>query len=162
MVNLPTFESFSSVFDLQDVVKGEDLDRAKEAMAITVCGASTTHQDTPDFLLSASLRLQQSLFEDLVQQGQHRGDFNTDLTNHDDNGNMTHAAAFLFPHRNESGDLMLSMLSAPVSKTYPDEANPKTMVGMLNSDACLRTSSFDEEGVLQGDVRFTILDYSST
>jgi hypothetical protein len=36
------------------------------------------------------------------------------------------------------------------------------MVGLLNSDACLRTASFDAEGILQGDVRFTVLDYSST
>lgn len=75
---------------------------------------------------------------------------------------MTQASAYLFPHKNDNGELVLSLLSAPVVQTYPDEPNPQTMVGLLNSDACLRTASLDNDGILQGDVRFTILDYSTT
>ena len=85
-------------------------------MAFTICGGST-HQDCSDSLKDASVRILAGLYKDLLKKGNHRGDFDVSLTDHDENGNMTHAAAYLFPHRDDNGDLMLSMLSAPVAQT---------------------------------------------
>ena len=53
----------------------------------------------------------------------------------------------------------LSTLSPPIFTTFKEEENPLPVVGLRNTFGCTRTEEFDTEGLLKGDIRWTILSY---
>ena len=61
-----------------------------------------------------------------------------------------------------NGRLQGSVLACPSFSYTSDPAAPSSsIVGLLNGDAFTRSGSFNSSGILGGDIRFAVLDYSS-
>ena len=160
---LPSFSDFQNLYEVQDEVLGNDIDRARKVTSVTVCGASHGEEVDEESLKRSAELVSCMIYKDLLKQveihsrsAEHDHTLSMDLI---EEARLQGLGAFLYVEKAENDKIYLSTLSAPILTTFKEEENPLTVVGLRNTFGCTRAGEFDTEGMLEGDLRWTILSY---
>ena len=155
MVINQNFESFSSIFDLQTKIAEPDTNNAQLARNISMCGAQSKSAKSEDDITSLAdhqKKLIAGLYNYMLLR-EPTATWAPDIPLYTDVG----TGAYLLPTHANGDTLQFSILAAPTFTTYADDHH--IIVGLLNADAFTRTSSFDHQGISNGDTRFSVIDY---
>ena len=155
MVINQDFDSFPSIFDLQTKIAEPETNNAQLARNITMCGAQTKSAKSEDDIATLADR-QKKLFAGLYNYMLLReptATWEPDIPLYTDVG----TCAYLVPTHNKDNSIEFSLMAAPTFTTYADDHC--FIVGILNADAFTRTTSFDNQGISNGDIRFSVFDY---
>ena len=158
---LPSFTDWSTLYDLQDVLLGDDPEAAKTAVGITMYGSGTDPEMNEGFTSELN-SIQSSLYDELVWPEDAKGEFSFPTPYKTDDGEKKMSDSCLVAHRDENNALVLSVMAAGVINSTPGDQNSVIMVGLMNHHACARTEELDSDGILGGEIRFSIVDYSGT
>ena len=151
-VTANAFESFEDIFTLQEKIVDDDAEVAQTARNIAMCGARASDFDS-DTLGPRFTSLLGGILHHVLDNPP-SAIWNPNLPGFNDGG----SSSLLFASKSNDGSLTFSILAMPEHLPTP---NSFSIFGLLNDQAFTRTSSFDIEGISNGAIRFTELNFAS-
>ena len=152
MAITPGFENYEEVFSLQGDIVDDNDTVAQLARDVTMCGARSTTVDN-NRIASDFRHLLAGIFAHLLRDPP-TAIWDTNLPRLNANG----IGAILLPMASSADSLQFSVVAAHHFHLSPD-AN--FITGLMNADAFTRTKSFDKEGLSNGEIRFSIVDFGT-
>ena len=149
------FEAFPNIFDLQTKIADPDHNAAQLARNTTMCGAQAKPTPSEDDLASLAdhqRKLIAGLYNYMLLRDP-TATWSPDIPLYTDVG----TGAYLVPTHSKDDTLQFSILTAPTFTTFADDHC--IIVGLINADAFARTSSFDFQGISNGDITFATCGY---
>ena len=160
---LPSFSDIPTLYEAQDEVLCGDMDRARRVTSIATCGAAHSAEAEEESLKRSAELVSCMVYRNLLKEvdptslsAEHDHTLSIDLL---EENRLQGVGAFIYVEKAEHGKIFLSTLSAPILSSFKDEDNPSSVVGLRNNYSCTRTEKFDVEGLLEGDIRWSILSF---